>query len=195
MDISGTPSDNKPLEMLPGAVEREFGVDWGEKSDGGFFSDGYMRVYGKSADRAYIGYYVKGGATGEGYMTISFYNDVQNPEGLAHFMGCLDPSDVRYAGLSNTYNLGVGDTYAFDVPSLQRILIVSMVGIQFRITYHFSQGMCDVVLVYTAKGSGGSETKVLDGETGEETEESVDSVEFQDAVKITVHYRVVPSGS
>ena len=181
--------------MLPSVVENEFKVDVGEGGVG-CYSNGYMRVYGKNPDGAYIGYYVKGGSTGEGYMIVSFYTDVQNPEGLAHFMGCLDPSDVRYAGLSNTYNLGIDDTYAFDVPSLSRVLIISMAGIQFKITYHFSQGMCDVVLMYTAKGSGGSDDdKVVDGKTGEETGEDVDAVKFRDAVRITVPYRVVPSGS
>ena len=175
--------------MSPGQLKAEFNVDAGE-GDVGYYTNGQMGVYGDTPDGANIGYFVKGGATGEGYMTISFYNDVQNPEGLAHFMGCLDPSDVRYAGLADDNNLGieVDGKYvaAFLVPSLSRILLISMEGIKFRITYHFSQGMCDVVLVYATGYATGDEEGNGTGE---------DVVSFRDAVKITVPYRVVPSGS
>ena len=175
-------------DMGPGQLS-EFNVDAG-KDDEGYYAYGTMTVRGGNPEEALIGYYVKGGPTGEGYMTINFLESVQSPVELANFLGCLDPSDVRYAGIADNSNIGIeiDGKYvaAFLVPAVSRILLISMKGIRFKITYHFSQGMCDIVLVYAAGYA------VADDE-GNETGEDV--VSFKDVIKLTVPYFAVPSGS
>lgn len=177
--------------MSPGQLKEEFNVDAGkDDEDGGFYAYGNMNVNGKGEERALIGYYVKGGPTGEGYMTVNF-GELNHPEALANFLGCLDPSDVRFAGLADNSNIGIeiDGKYvaAFLVPAVSRILLISMKGVRLKISYRFSHGMCDVVLVYAAGYSVG------DVEGNVEDEEDV--ISYKDVIKLTVPYFPVSSGS
>ena len=175
-------------DMGPGQLS-EFNVDAG-KDDEGYYAYGTMTVRGGNPEEALIGYYVKGGPTGEGYMTINFLESVQSPVELANFLGCLDPSDVRYAGIADNSNIGIeiDGKYvaAFLVPAVSRILLISMKGVRLKISYRFSHGMCDVVLVYAAGYSVGDDEG---NETGE------DVVSYKDVIKLTVPYFTVASGS
>ena len=163
----------------------------------GYIMDGYVDVEDPSASpqSATIAYYVEGDSTGTGYMYVAPNGDVKsNEDSLCHMMGCLSPTDVKYAGLTNSmlpYNLVTdedGDSSnreLYLVPEMQRVLLVSMQGVAFVLQYNFSQAMCKLSLCY-AKAyivQKGSDPETTDNELSEDGTQMDETIEA--AVSIT----------
>ena len=163
----------------------------------GYIMDGWIECEDTKGtrQRATIAYYVEGGPTGTGYMYVAPNGDVQgNEDALCHMMGCLSPTDVKYAGLTNSmlpYNLVTdedGDSSnreLYLVPEMQRVLLVSMQGVAFVLQYNFSQAMCKLSLCY-AKAyivQKGSDPETTDNELSEDGTQMDETIEA--AVSIT----------
>ena len=114
-----------------------------------------------------LAYYTVGGSSGTGYLYVVGRDDVTSTNdtlqrALAHMMGCLSPADVKYAGLtsdllggfsSSTSTTTGQTTYSgnlYDIPNVQRTLLVSLSGVSFKMEFSFSQGMVTITLCYAA---------------------------------------------
>ena len=177
------PGGGKPTKMTPDQLTHMFDIqgssgagksvgDFGSNAGDaeGYIVSGQLRANNGAFMPCNLAYYVVGGSTGTGYLYVvgssdQTTNDTMLQRSLAHMMGCLSPADVQYAGLTSNLLGGVSSHYdsesgkttfdgqLYDVPSMQRTLLVSMSGISFRMEFSFSQGMVRISLCYASAKS------------------------------------------
>lgn len=153
--------------VFPGAMTTPLPVS--EENSSGYSVDGYAKFEGRYQVPAHIEYYVSGGETGNGHMSISFTESLTSTtqKSIAHFMGALSVADVETDATVSA---------EFLTPGGKRVLLYSLQGVKLRMDYNFSQGSTTATLMYTEANDDGTS-------------------QFGDVIQATYTYVAVPVGS
>lgn len=170
------PAGTGPVKMTSAQLDAMFGTtgktvgEFANDEAKGYILSGQLTANGSAGMMpCTLAYYTVGGPSGTGYLYVVGSSDVTSTNdtlqrALAHMMGCLSPADVKYAGLtsellggfSSSTSTTTGETsYSvsgnlYDIPNVQRTLLVSLSGVSFKMEFAFAQGMVTITLCYAA---------------------------------------------
>ncbi len=117
------------------------GMTEDSSDDESVYTRGSMNC-GGSSDVVEMGYYTSGGASGQGFLYISFQDADGPSNNVIHFMGASTTDDVKMAGLTGTA------AQFWDIPDISSTLIASTQGTILKMGFNFSSGIADIRLIH-----------------------------------------------